>query len=79
MARALMGFVGSGNDQLLHLEVARLRRRVKELELELTTLRTNQTHEVSLDHIGEIDQIHRTDPSLDLELHELAQSSAALA
>jgi hypothetical protein len=70
MARALMGYVGNGIDQHLQVEVARLRRRVRELETELAALRTS---EASLDNIGEI---NRTDPSLDLELHQLAESSA---
>jgi hypothetical protein len=71
MARALMGFVGNGTDHMLQLEVARLRRRVHELESELTELRTS---EASLDRI-----IASSGPSFDLELHELAASSAALA
>jgi hypothetical protein len=71
MARALMGFVGNPTDHLLQLEVARLRRRVQELESELSNLRTS---EASLDSI-----IGSSGPSFDLELHELATSSAALA
>ncbi len=39
MARALMGHVGSPGEQLLAIEVGRLRRRVRELEAELTQLR----------------------------------------
>jgi hypothetical protein len=39
MARALMGYVGSAGDQTLALEVARLRRRVAELEAEVVRLR----------------------------------------
>ncbi len=39
MARALLGYVGNGNEHILALEVARLRRRVAELEAELTELR----------------------------------------
>lgn len=39
MARALMGHVGSPGEQVLALEVARLRRRVRELEAELARLR----------------------------------------
>ncbi|WP_375489779.1 hypothetical protein [uncultured Jatrophihabitans sp.] len=43
MARALMGHVGLTNDQVLVGEVARLRRRVRELEAELTQLRARGT------------------------------------
>jgi 50S ribosomal subunit-associated GTPase HflX len=39
MARALMGYVGSPGEQALAYEVARLRRRVSELEAEVTRLR----------------------------------------
>lgn len=39
MARALMGYVGNGNEQVLQLEVNRLRKRVRELEAELASLR----------------------------------------
>jgi hypothetical protein len=39
MARALLGYVGNNNEQTLALEVARLRRRVTELESELAELR----------------------------------------
>ncbi|HKC28196.1 MAG TPA: hypothetical protein VKB75_09310 [Jatrophihabitans sp.] len=39
MARALMGHVGSPGEQVLALEVARLRRRVTELEAEVARLR----------------------------------------
>jgi hypothetical protein len=39
MARALMGYVGSAGQQTLALEVARLRRRVAELEAEVVRLR----------------------------------------
>ena len=39
MARALVGYVGTHNEQILALEVARLRRRVTELETELSELR----------------------------------------
>ena len=39
MARALMGHVGSPGEQVLAFEVARLRRRVSELEAEVTKLR----------------------------------------
>lgn len=39
MARALLGYVGNGNEQVLQLEVNRLRKRVRELEAELAGLR----------------------------------------
>jgi hypothetical protein len=61
MARALLGYVGSGSEQVLSLEVARLRRRVAALESELAELRDN----------------HRAlDPSLDIEFHQLAEDAA---
>jgi hypothetical protein len=47
MARALLGYVGSGSDQTLFLEVARLRRRVAELEAELAEVRAE--HRVAID------------------------------
>ncbi|HEY8826698.1 MAG TPA: hypothetical protein VIM17_02945 [Jatrophihabitantaceae bacterium] len=43
MARALLGYVGNTNEQVLVLQVARLRRRVAELENELEELR-NTNH-----------------------------------
>ena len=49
MARALVGYVGSNNEQVLALEVARLRRRVTELEAELVEVRENQHAELDLD------------------------------
>jgi hypothetical protein len=39
MARALVGYIGTNNDQLMALEIARLRRRVAELEAEVAELR----------------------------------------
>ena len=42
MARALLGYVGSGSEHTLSLEVARLRRRVAELEAELSEVRAEQ-------------------------------------
>jgi cell division protein FtsB len=39
MARALMGYVGSPGEQALALEIARLRRKVRELEAEVAKLR----------------------------------------
>jgi hypothetical protein len=66
MARALMGYVGSASEHALALEVARLRRRVNQLEAELAELR-------SADEPA-------PDASLDLELHRLAaDSTPALA
>ena len=49
MARALMGHVGSPNDQVLAYEVARLRRRVAELEAELARARRHSTAELDLE------------------------------
>jgi hypothetical protein len=55
MARALLGYVGTGNDQLLTLEVVRLRKRVAELESELAALRESSHTELDLElhHIAE--------------------------
>lgn len=47
MARALMGHVGTVSEQQLAFEVARLRRRVAELEAELASVR--DAHHVELD------------------------------
>ncbi len=53
MARALMGHVGSAGEHVLALEIARLRRRVRELETEVTELREQHT-------TGELDlELHR--------------------
>jgi hypothetical protein len=49
MARALVGYVGTNNEQVLALEVARLRRRVAELETELAEARDRQHTELDLD------------------------------
>ena len=49
MARALVGYVGISNDRILALEVARLRRRVAELEGELAALRETQRVELDLE------------------------------
>jgi len=65
MARALLGYVGNASEQVQALEIARLRARIRELEAELTELR--DAHHASLD------------PTLDLELHQLAEGTAALA
>ena len=49
MARALMGHVGSPGEQALTFEVARLRRRVSELEAEVARLREQRTSELDLE------------------------------
>lgn len=49
MARALLGYVGYGNEQTLSLEVARLRRRVAELEAELAELRESSHAELEIE------------------------------
>jgi hypothetical protein len=49
MARALVGYVGTNNEQVLALEVARLRRRVSELETELADLRSGSRTELDLE------------------------------
>jgi hypothetical protein len=58
MARALLGHVGTVNEQSLLLEVTRLRRRIAELEAEMTELRTAAA---GLDH-----------SEMEIELHRLA-------
>jgi len=62
MARALLGYVGNANEQVLALEIARLRRRVAELELEVSELRAAS----GMDHA-----------ELDLELHRIAEAAEA--
>lgn len=62
MARALLGYVGSGSEQLLILEAARLRRRVQELEAEVAELRSQMADGI--------------DSSMDLELHRFTEASA---
>jgi hypothetical protein len=49
MARALVGYVGTNNEQVLAFEVARLRRRVSELETELANLRDGSHVELDLE------------------------------
>ena len=49
MARALLGYVGNGNEQALVLEVARLRRRVAELETQVAELRESTHAEIDLE------------------------------
>ena len=48
MARALMGHVGT-NEQTLVFEVARLRRRIAELEAELAQLRTAEHDKLDIE------------------------------
>jgi 50S ribosomal subunit-associated GTPase HflX len=49
MARALLGHVGSPGEQALAYEVARLRRRVDDLEAEVTRLRETRGRELDLE------------------------------
>lgn len=63
MARALMGHVGSSNETVLAYEVARLRRRVAELEAELATARDREHAAGTLEA-----------ETLEIELHRLAES-----
>jgi hypothetical protein len=51
MARALLGYVGnnSNNEQVLAMHVARLRRRVAELEAELSELRESRHAELDIE------------------------------
>jgi tetrahydromethanopterin S-methyltransferase subunit B len=49
MARALLGYVGSSNEQVLLLEVAKLRRRVAELEAKVAELRESTHTEIDLE------------------------------
>jgi hypothetical protein len=58
MARALLGHLGTQNEQVLALEVARLRRRVSELEAQVASLRAKDSD---------------TTAELDLELHRIAE------
>ena len=54
MARALLGHVGSPGEQVLAFEVARLRRRVAELQDEVTRLReTSAVLDLELHSIAE--------------------------
>jgi hypothetical protein len=61
MARALLGHVSSGNDQLLSLEILRLRRRIAALEAEVAELRDAQQPVAA---------------SLEVELHQLTETAA---
>ena len=49
MARALMGYVGTNTEQVLAVEVARLRRRVADLEAELAEMRETHHREMDLE------------------------------
>ena len=51
MARALLGYVGNttNNEQVLAMQVARLRRRVAELEAELAQLRESRHAELDIE------------------------------
>ena len=49
MARALMGHVGTSTDHLLAYEVARLRRRVAELESEVAELREHRAENLDVE------------------------------
>jgi hypothetical protein len=63
MARALLGYVGTGTDPVLAMEVARLRKRVAELETELAALRERPQGDLGRDE-------------LDFELHHIAAATA---
>jgi len=64
MARALLGYVGGGSEQLLVVEAARLRRRVQDLEAEVAELRAQLAEHV--------------DHSIDLELHRFTEAAEAV-
>jgi hypothetical protein len=49
MARALLGYVGNSNEQVLLLEVSRLRKRVAELESELDAMRDSRRADLDLE------------------------------
>jgi hypothetical protein len=54
MARALMGYVGSAGEQTLALEIARLRRKISELEAENARLRESSAElDLELHRIAE--------------------------
>jgi len=54
MARALLGHVGSPGEQALAYEVARLRRRVQELQAEVARLAEQRNIELELHRIAEV-------------------------
>lgn len=49
MARALLGHIGPGQEHILALEIARLRRRVEELEAEVAQLRQRDHSEMDME------------------------------
>jgi cell division protein FtsB len=49
MARALLGYVGNGNEQVLATEVARLRRRVADLEKEIAELKDGRRPDLDME------------------------------
>lgn len=49
MARALLGYVGNSTEQALALEIARLRRRVADLEAQVADLREGAHVEIDLE------------------------------
>jgi len=63
-----MGHLGTDRDQVLALEIVRLRRRVSELEAEVTRLR--EAGAAGVDLPLDLD-LHR-----DLELHRIAETAA---
>jgi hypothetical protein len=68
MARALMGHVGMPNEQVLAYEVARLRRKVRELEAELVDARGLRG--------AEPERASASSAELDLELHRIAEAGS---
>jgi len=54
MARALLGHVGSPGETALAYEVARLRRRVRELETEVARLTEQRAIDLELHRIAEV-------------------------
>jgi hypothetical protein len=54
MARALLGHVGSPGEQVLAYELARLRRRVSELEAQVARLSEQRTIDLELTRIAEV-------------------------
>lgn len=73
MARALMGHVGMPSQDMLALEIGRLRRRVSELEVENARLREHATDLLSPTSMSTVTA------DLDLELHRIAEGAPVLA